>query len=103
MGWIKYRTRHAEGVGDWIYKFYPWDETDEDLSEFKYDIDQSWYWNHGYRGSEIERVNYVEVLQEEYDELIERAYRVEDEALKERRMLFDLLSKKQIAEFNNGS
>lgn len=100
MGWIKYRSNFSSGYGDWIYKFLPYEEQDEDLKEFKNDLDAAWNWSEHYRGSEIERVEYIEVSREEYDELIERAYRVEDQAVKERRMLFELLQKKQLAEYN---
>jgi hypothetical protein len=102
MGWIKYKSNFSSGHGEWIYKFFPFDEQDEDLKEWKTELDQNWNWSEHYRGSEVERVEYVTVSREEYDELIDRAYRVEDQAIKERRMLFDLLSRKQIAEFNRG-
>lgn len=103
MGWTAYKQDFSSGPGDWIYYYFPFDESDEDLKEFKIELDSAWNWSEHFRGTTVKRVLDSEVPRNEFDERIKTIDRNTNALQIERRQLMGKLLTKQIGEFNHES
>ena len=107
MGWVKYRQKfssgHGYGENDWIFRYFPHDETDEDIEEFANELNEGYSWSVHYRGCDVVRCDAMEVPLHVYDKNIKDQDRSISYAQDKRSQLFSLLSKKQLKEFNSGS